>query len=96
MIVVIARSKEPLKRLSSQCPNQVQVLFGDLDDFKLREKAVDLAMSNWGRLDGMVLNHGVLGAVARFANNNPQDWRSCFDTNMFSKIAFVSETSWRG
>ncbi|KAL8693103.1 MAG: hypothetical protein Q9224_003820 [Gallowayella concinna] len=37
----------------------------------------------------MVLNHGVLGPVDRIANNDPKDWRSCFDVNLFSSIAFV-------
>ncbi|KAL8769807.1 MAG: hypothetical protein Q9194_005337 [Teloschistes cf. exilis] len=90
-LVVVARSKQPLEELATQYPaDQVQVLAGDLNDFSLAKKAVDLAVSKWGKLDGMVLNHGVLGPVDRIANNDPQDWRSCFDVNLFSSIAFVS------
>ncbi|KAL8804470.1 MAG: hypothetical protein Q9223_000896 [Gallowayella weberi] len=90
-LVVIARSKQALEDLQSQYPNdQVQVLAGDLSDFSLGQKAVDIAISKWGKLDGMVLNHGVLGPVDRIANNDPKDWRSCFDVNLFSSIAFVT------
>ncbi|KAI4100140.1 MAG: hypothetical protein L6R37_005655 [Teloschistes peruensis] len=90
-LVVVARSKQPLEELATQYPaDQVQVLAGDLNDFSLAKKAVDLAVSKWGKLDGMVLNHGVLGPVDRIANNDPQDWRSCFDVNLFSSIAFVT------
>lgn len=89
-LVVIARSKQPLEELKARYPNdQVQVLVGDLSDFSLGQQAVDLATSRWGKLDGMVLNHGVLGPVDRIANNDPKDWRSCFDVNLFSSIAFV-------
>ncbi|KAL8643484.1 MAG: hypothetical protein Q9226_008340 [Calogaya cf. arnoldii] len=90
-LVVIARSREPLEDLKAQFPNdQVQVLAGDLSDFSLGQQAVDLATSRWGKLDGMVLNHGVLGPVDRIANNNPKDWSSCFDVNLFSSVAFVA------
>ncbi|KAL8705880.1 MAG: hypothetical protein Q9201_001028 [Fulgogasparrea decipioides] len=90
-IIVVARSKQPLEDLKAQYPtDQVQVLASDLSDFSMGEKAVDLAISKWGKLDGMVLNHGVLGPVDRIANNNPKDWRSCFDVNLFSSIAFIT------
>ncbi|KAI4112965.1 MAG: hypothetical protein LQ338_008250 [Usnochroma carphineum] len=89
-LVVIARSKQPLEDLKARPNDQVQVLAGDLSDFSLGEKAVNLAISKWGKLDGMVLNHGVLGPVDRIANNSPQDWRTCFDVNLFSSVAFVT------
>ena len=90
-LVIVARNKQQLEDIKSQYPNdQVQVLPGDLTDYSLGKKAVELAVSKWGKLDGMVLNHGTLGPVDRIANNDPNDWRSCFETNLFSSIAFVS------
>ncbi|KAL8840306.1 MAG: hypothetical protein Q9170_001390 [Blastenia crenularia] len=90
-IVVIARTKQALEDLRAQYPNdQVQVLAGDLSDFSLGQKAVDLAVSKWGKLDGMVLNHGVLGPVDRIANNKSEEWSRCFDVNLFSSIAFIT------
>ncbi|KAL8663561.1 MAG: hypothetical protein Q9202_003749 [Teloschistes flavicans] len=90
-VVVIARGKQPLEDLQTKYSNdQVQVLAGDISDFSLGQKAVDLAISKWGKLDGIVLNHGTLGPVDRIANNDPKDWRSCFDVNLFSSIAFIT------
>ncbi|KAI4252883.1 MAG: hypothetical protein LQ352_004026 [Teloschistes flavicans] len=90
-VVVIARGKQPLEDLQNKYSNdQVQVLAGDISDFSLGQKAVDLAISKWGKLDGIVLNHGTLGPVDRIANNDPKDWRSCFDVNLFSSIAFIT------
>ena len=54
----------------------MQVLPGDLTYYSLGKKAVDLAVSKWGKLDGMVLNHGTLGPVDRIANNGSSDWKS--------------------
>ncbi|KAI4223497.1 MAG: hypothetical protein L6R36_005376 [Xanthoria steineri] len=90
-LVVIARSKQPLEDLKAQYPNdQVQVLAGDLSDYSLGQKAVELATSKWGRVDSMVLNHGVLGPIDRIANNDPKDWSSCFNVNIFSSVAFIT------
>lgn len=59
-LVVIARGKQPLEDLEAQYPNdQVQVLAGDLSDFSLGQKAIDLAISKWGK----------------FGRNGAQPWR---------------------
>ncbi|KAL8995575.1 MAG: hypothetical protein Q9169_004717 [Polycauliona sp. 2 TL-2023] len=92
-LVVIARTKQPLQDLQNQFPDdqvQVQVLAGDLGDYSLSQKAVQLAVAKWDKLDGLVLNHGVLGPVDRVANNQPEDWRSYFDMNLFSSVTFVT------
>ncbi|KAA8650306.1 hypothetical protein EYZ11_001365 [Aspergillus tanneri] len=88
-VVVIARSLEPLQKLKEQFTKQVEVLNGDITDFSLAQKAVDLALKSFGRLDGMVLNHGVLGQVGKIAEADPQQWKEGFEINFFSLVAFV-------
>ncbi|PNS15814.1 hypothetical protein CAC42_4266 [Sphaceloma murrayae] len=88
-LVVVARSRGPLDNLKQQYGDQVQVLSGDLSDFSLGKSALDLATSTWNRLDGLILNHGVLDPVARVAQANPEEWRKCFDINFFSFVASV-------
>ncbi|KAJ6093524.1 short-chain dehydrogenase [Penicillium sp. IBT 16267x] len=88
-VVVIARSVEPLQKLKDQYSNQVEVLNGDLADSSFGQKAVDLALRSFGRLDGLVLNHGVLGQVGKIAEADPEQWRQGFDVNFFSLVAFV-------
>lgn len=89
-VVVVARSVEPLQKLKEQYKSQVEVLNGDLGDFSLAQKAVDLALKSFGRLDGMVLNHGILGQVGKIAEADLDEWKKAFDVNFFSLAAFVS------
>jgi NADP-dependent 3-hydroxy acid dehydrogenase YdfG len=88
-VVAAARSSEPLEKLRSDYPEQVQLLVGDLADFSLSQKAVDLAKSKWGRLDGLIINHGVLNPVTRIRDVEIEEWRECFNVNVFSAVAMV-------
>lgn len=88
-MVVVARSVDPLRKLKDQYPTQVEVLNGDLADCALGQKAVDLAVKSFGRLDGLVLNHGGLGQVGKIAEADPEQWKQGFDVNFFSLVAFV-------
>ena len=89
--MLISRSSGPLEKLKNQSPNQVEVLAGDLADFSLGQKAVDIALSSFGRLDGLIVNHGILGEVARIADCDPMEVRKTFDINFFSAIACVGD-----
>lgn len=93
-VVVVARSIEPLRKLKEQYGKQVEVLNGDLADFSLAYKAVKLATDTYGRLDGMVLNHGVLGQVGKVEEADFEQWKHAFDINFISLVAFVSPQSY--
>lgn len=88
-VVVVARSVEPLQKLKDQFPKQVEVLNGDLADFSLGQKSVDLALKTFGRLDGLVLNHGGLGQVGNVADADPEQWKQGLDLNFISLVVFV-------
>lgn len=90
-MIVIARSFEPLQKLKEQYSKQVEVLNGDLAELTLGQRAVDLALKSFGRLDGLVLNHGVLGQVGKIAEADPEQWKQGFDVNFISLVAFVSK-----
>jgi NADP-dependent 3-hydroxy acid dehydrogenase YdfG len=85
----VARSKEPLEYLKSKHPQNVAVLVADLEDLSFGAKAVDTALKNFNRLDGLVVNHGVLAPVKRVADAKAEDWRKAFDINFFSAVALV-------
>jgi len=87
--VVVARSKEPLEKLSSDYPEQVKVLTGDASNHALGQEACDLATSTWNRLDGLIINHGVLDPVQRISDVDPEAWKQLFDVNLFSAVAMV-------
>lgn len=86
---MVARSVEPLQKLKEQYSKQVEVVNGDLADFSLAQKAVDAAIKSFGQLDGVVLNHGILGQVGKIAAADIDQWKKDFDVNFFSLVAFV-------
>lgn len=88
-VVVVARSPEPLQKLKEQYPTQVEFVAGDLADFSLAQKIVDRATNAFGGLDGMVLNHGLLGQIGKISEADPQQWREGIDINFISLVAFV-------
>ncbi|KAL9584054.1 MAG: hypothetical protein Q9212_002353 [Teloschistes hypoglaucus] len=88
-VVLVARSADLLESLRVKSPNQVAVCVGDVSNDHLAEKAVETARSRFGRLDGLVLNHGVLEPTSRIADSDVQAWRSNFDVNFFSLVAMI-------
>jgi len=89
--VLGGRSIDALEKLKAQSPKHVQILPGDLADFSLGQKAVDLALSLFGQIDALIVNHGVLGPITRIAECDPAEIRKNFDVNFFSAIACVSQ-----
>jgi NAD(P)-dependent dehydrogenase (short-subunit alcohol dehydrogenase family) len=59
-------------------------------DPSVAPKAVELATSRWGRLDGVIVNHGTLEPVKKVADGTVEEWRKAFDTNVFSAVGLVS------
>lgn len=90
---MVARTQGPLEKLKEQYPDQVQVLAGDLSDFTLGQKAHDLATSSWNRLDGLIINHGVLEPVKRISATEAEEWRNLFDINVFSAVSMVGHAN---
>ena len=88
-LVVVARTEAPLRELEKQYNGQVVVLTGDLADFSLGGKAVELAEDYWRRLDGVIINHGVLDPVKRLADSSAEEWRKAYDTTFFSAVALA-------
>ena len=54
------------------------------------QKATQLAIKKWGRLDGVVINHGALSPMARLADASIEEWKTLYDVNFFSALALVS------
>jgi NADP-dependent 3-hydroxy acid dehydrogenase YdfG len=64
-LVVLSRTQSALDQIKQQYPEQVETLAGDLADFSFGAKAVELAVSKWGRVDSIIVNHGALDPVKR-------------------------------
>lgn len=46
-------------------------------------------MKAFSQIDGLIVNHGTLTPVKRIADSTPEEWRSLYDVNFFSAVAFV-------
>ena len=89
-VVLIARTEQPLEELRKRYPEQVSVLAGDLGDLSLAQKAVQSALEAFGKLDGLIVNHGMMDPVTKIETSDIEGWRKLFDVNFFSAVAFVS------
>lgn len=92
-LVAVARSLPALEDIRSRHPDQVQVLAGDFADTEVGRAAVNLAIATWNRLDGLVINHGRMDPVHKIADAQLEQWKECFDINVFSAIAMVIQES---
>lgn len=89
-VVILARGKEALEKLQSDHPKQVRVVAGDMADLSLAQTAVEVAEKEFGQIDGLVINHGVLPPVTTIEKCDIEAWKQNFDVNFFSAVAFVS------
>lgn len=88
-VVIVARSADALQQIQQQHPGRVRILARDLSNLAVGSEAVNLAIDTWGRLDGLVVNHGVLTPVKTVANSTADEWRDAFNINLFSAISLV-------
>jgi NAD(P)-dependent dehydrogenase (short-subunit alcohol dehydrogenase family) len=53
-------------------------------------KVTEFAVKTFGRLDGIVINHAVIGPIKRLANSSIEEWTQVYNANLFSALALVS------
>ncbi|KAM0521829.1 hypothetical protein ACHAPE_002391 [Trichoderma viride] len=91
-VVVTARSESPLQKLKEAHPTQVEYVAGDITSedaiFQIAERLTALAVNSFGKLDGVVINHGML-EPKRFADESVEDTKLFYDVNLFSYIAMA-------
>ncbi|KAF9305510.1 hypothetical protein BGZ91_008741, partial [Linnemannia elongata] len=95
-VIGVARSQAALQELSSHIETELKLkdrfkfVVGDVTAESTAIEVVDVASKSWnGRLDGLVLNAGILEPLAPIANTNVKDWKHNFDVNFFSIITLV-------
>lgn len=87
--MVLARSADNLKKIQDDAADRVEIIAGDAADLSLGQKAVDVALQRWGRLDGLVVNHGQVEPVQRIVDASVDDWKTAFDVNVFSAVSTI-------
>lgn len=63
--------------------------YHDVRDASAAEGLANAALKAWGRIDAIVLNAGVNGDAARFANQTADGFRDVLETNFFANLAIL-------
>ncbi|KAI9785420.1 MAG: hypothetical protein M1816_000435 [Peltula sp. TS41687] len=90
-VILVARTSTPLQDLQTRYPTQVRYVTGDVASPGLAGQAIQLGVDAWGRLDGVVLNHGTMTPVARIGHSSAEEWAAGFRVNFLSCVEFVKE-----
>ena len=91
-LFVVARGAASLAALKDSYPaGRIEVLAGDLGEFGIGVAAVRKAVEVFGKLDAVVVNHGVLDPTARIEDADVEAWKTCFNINYFSAVEIVKE-----
>lgn len=62
---------------------------GDLGNLATAKAVVERAVSAFGRIDSLIVNHGVLDPVSKVADANVDEWKTSFDIGFFGVVALV-------
>lgn len=52
-------------------------------------KIIEAAVKAFGKVDGIVINHGVLTPLSKIADINIEEWQQSYDINVTSAVALV-------
>lgn len=84
-VAVFARRHERLSATADEHPQNCLVVSGDLTKAEDRQKLVENALKEWGRIDILVNNAG-LGPFGSFLEADETLWRELFELNLFSQV----------
>jgi NAD(P)-dependent dehydrogenase (short-subunit alcohol dehydrogenase family) len=91
-VVSISRSLTPeLEALAKSHRDRLRLVLASVTDQAGVSKAVADTLSEFGQLDGLILNAGTLDPLGRIENESISldAWKTHFDVNFFSLIGIV-------
>lgn len=86
-VIAIARDCSTLDNLVAQFPGSLKYVAGDVCDPDTMQVALQIALEQYGRLDSVVFNAGVLDPVTKISDGDVNAWKQLFDVNFFSIVA---------
>ncbi len=81
-VVLAARSAQAVAAIAEDIGPNARGIACDVADYAQVKAAVDLAVCDFGTLDVLVNNAGLLEPVARLADIDPGDWNKVIDVNV--------------
>ncbi|KAK6347797.1 hypothetical protein TWF718_005622 [Orbilia javanica] len=95
-ILAVTRTITPaLKSLSVTHSSNLETVSVDFSSpppelqSEVKSLIVDVALSRWGRIDSLVLNHGRLDPVKKVGDADVAEWETTFRTNFLSNVEVV-------
>lgn len=88
-VLLTARTVGPLQEFQSAYPSQAYYVSGDASSPAIAKSIVSTAVSKNGRLDGLVLNHGILGEVGNISEIEIEEWESIFAVNVTGTLQLI-------
>jgi NADP-dependent 3-hydroxy acid dehydrogenase YdfG len=89
-LVLIARRADALDAIHQKLPNAPvhQLVIGDIGERATMERAVAVAMSAFGRIDGVICNAGI-GLSAPVATITIDDFQASINTNIYGVLHMI-------
>ncbi|KHO01296.1 short-chain dehydrogenase [Metarhizium album ARSEF 1941] len=87
-VVATARSADLLEDMKKAYPGQVEYVAGDMTSAEMPEKLTNLAVASFGKLDGLVINHGLL-VSSRMEDTSLETFKNLYNVNVFSCLAMA-------
>ena len=84
-VVLAARSKEAVEAIAKEITNEGGKALGvgcDVSDFAQVEYAVKQAVSQFGSLDILINNAGLIDPISRLENSDPEEWAKVINVNV--------------
>ncbi|KIX02778.1 uncharacterized protein Z518_08720 [Rhinocladiella mackenziei CBS 650.93] len=88
LLILTGRKANRLQDLRTQNPDRVITRAGDMADLEY-VKGILRDVELEGRLDGVILNHGTLGACLRLADMQAEEWEGTFCINVTSCVVLI-------
>ncbi|RVD90448.1 uncharacterized protein DFL_001413 [Arthrobotrys flagrans] len=92
-ILAVSRNIKSLESLAKSHKNleAVSVDFSPSSEVKPKAGAaiIGRAISRWGRIDSLILNHGTLDPVAKVEDADLAGWETAFQVNFFSNVDLI-------
>ena len=93
-VTLVARSEENLQQVAAELHRlggSPQVVAADVADVDACRLAVETTLAQFGRIDALVNNAGVVQPLALIADTNTDEWRRNIEVNLFAAYYLVRE-----
>lgn len=81
-VVLAARGKGEISRIAGEIGGTARSIACDVSRFADLQAAVDLCLSEFGRLDVLIGNAGVIEPISLLSESDPEGWGGAVDINL--------------